>query len=71
MRLKYLQVFFPMIKMSKESHHFYLICFNLKTVEIDIIDNIDNDLEDLDVRYGAYANTVVSIIQFFFLFNQS
>ncbi|GKC56043.1 hypothetical protein Tco_1083641, partial [Tanacetum coccineum] len=44
-------VFFPMIT-TKRSHHFYLICFNMKTVEINIIDNLDNDIEDISVRYG-------------------
>ncbi|GKB74951.1 ulp1 protease family, C-terminal catalytic domain-containing protein [Tanacetum coccineum] len=44
-------VFFPMIT-TKRSHHFYLICFNMKTAEIDIIDNLDNDIEDISVRYG-------------------
>nr|GEW17794.1 ulp1 protease family, C-terminal catalytic domain-containing protein [Tanacetum cinerariifolium] len=44
-------VFFPMIT-TKRSHHFYLICFNLKTTEIDIIDNLNNDIEDISVRYG-------------------
>ncbi|GJW53778.1 hypothetical protein Tco_0097863 [Tanacetum coccineum] len=44
-------VFFPMIT-TKRSHHFYLICFNMKTAEIDIIDNLDNDVDDISVRYG-------------------
>ncbi|GKG45029.1 hypothetical protein Tco_0495107, partial [Tanacetum coccineum] len=33
----------------------YLICFNMMTAEIDIIDNLHNDLEDLDLRYGPCA----------------
>ncbi|GJR20031.1 hypothetical protein Tco_0968558 [Tanacetum coccineum] len=51
-------VFFTCIKLSEEeetSNHYYLICFNMMTAEIDIIDNIHNDLEDLDLRYGPYA----------------
>ncbi|GJU76919.1 hypothetical protein Tco_1273989 [Tanacetum coccineum] len=44
-------VFFPMIT-TKRSHHFYLICFNMKTAEIDIIDNLDNDVDNISVRYG-------------------
>ncbi|GKC32509.1 ulp1 protease family, C-terminal catalytic domain-containing protein, partial [Tanacetum coccineum] len=44
-------VFFPMLT-TKTSHHFYLICFNMKTAEIDIIDNLDNDVDDISVRYG-------------------
>ena len=60
--LIYVQVFFPMIQISKKSHHFYVICFNLKTAEIDVIDNINSDFEDLDERYGAYANLLVSIV---------
>nr|GEU35738.1 ulp1 protease family, C-terminal catalytic domain-containing protein [Tanacetum cinerariifolium] len=44
-------VFFPMIT-TKKSHQFYLICFNMKTAEIDIIDNLNNDIEDISVRYG-------------------
>ena len=51
-----------MIQISKKSHHFYVICFNLKTAEIDVIDNINSDFEDLDERYGAYANLLVSIV---------
>ncbi|GKA61264.1 ulp1 protease family, C-terminal catalytic domain-containing protein [Tanacetum coccineum] len=39
-------VFFPTIT-TKRSHHFYLICFNMKTAEIDIIDNLDNDVDDI------------------------
>ncbi|GJS80759.1 hypothetical protein Tco_0730640 [Tanacetum coccineum] len=49
-------VFFPCIKLSEEtSSHYYLICFNMMTAKIDIIDNLNNDLEDLDLRYGPYA----------------
>ncbi|GJY60878.1 ulp1 protease family, C-terminal catalytic domain-containing protein [Tanacetum coccineum] len=47
-------VFFPTIKMSKKSNHFYVICFNLKTSEIDIIDNIDNGIDDIKTRYGGF-----------------
>ncbi|GJU57277.1 hypothetical protein Tco_1235043, partial [Tanacetum coccineum] len=54
-------VFFPCIKLSEEtSNHHYLICFNMMTAEIDIIDNLHNDLEDLDLRYGPYAMALVS-----------
>lgn len=35
----------------------------MKTMEIDIIDNIDNDLDDLTVRYGGFANVVVNITE--------
>nr|GEZ96492.1 ulp1 protease family, C-terminal catalytic domain-containing protein [Tanacetum cinerariifolium] len=43
-------------KEEKEtSNRYYLICFNMMTAEIDIIDNIHKDLEDLDLRYGPYA----------------
>ncbi|PWA39313.1 ulp1 protease family, C-terminal catalytic domain-containing protein [Artemisia annua] len=52
-------VFLPMIQILKETHNFYLICFNMKTVEIDVIDNINNNLEVLDTRYGPYANLVI------------
>ena len=65
--LKYVQVFFPMIQIRKKTHHFYLICFNMKTVEIDVIDNINNNLEDIDRRYGPYANLVVSILHMLLL----
>ncbi|GJT82839.1 ulp1 protease family, C-terminal catalytic domain-containing protein [Tanacetum coccineum] len=44
-------VFFPMIT-TKGSHHFYLMCFNTKTAEIDIIDNLNNDVDDIGQRYG-------------------
>ncbi|GKC08762.1 hypothetical protein Tco_1000372 [Tanacetum coccineum] len=57
-------VFFPCIKLSEEeetSNHYYLICFNMMTAEIDIIDNIHNDLEDLDLRYGPYAMALTVI----------
>ncbi|GKB92960.1 hypothetical protein Tco_0979097, partial [Tanacetum coccineum] len=47
-------VFFPTIKMSKKSNHFYVICFNLKTSEIEIIDNIDNGIDDIKTRYGGF-----------------
>ncbi|GJU75747.1 ulp1 protease family, C-terminal catalytic domain-containing protein [Tanacetum coccineum] len=47
-------VFFPTIKTSKKSNHFYVICFNLKTSEIDIIDNIDNAIDDIKTRYGGF-----------------
>ncbi|GJY22987.1 ulp1 protease family, C-terminal catalytic domain-containing protein [Tanacetum coccineum] len=47
-------VFFPTIKMSKQSNHFYVICLNLKTFEIDIIDNIDNGIDDIKIRYGGF-----------------
>ncbi|GKE28001.1 ulp1 protease family, C-terminal catalytic domain-containing protein, partial [Tanacetum coccineum] len=56
-------VFFPCIKLSEEeetSNHYYLICFNMMTAEIDIIDNIHNDLEDLDLRYGPYAMALIN-----------
>ncbi|GJV10933.1 hypothetical protein Tco_1352474 [Tanacetum coccineum] len=48
-------VFFPCIK---DSNHHYIICFDMKNVEIDIIDNISNDVEDILERYGAYAVTL-------------
>ncbi|GJZ65673.1 hypothetical protein Tco_0622369 [Tanacetum coccineum] len=47
-------VFFPAIKMSKISNHFYVICFNLKTSGIKIIDNIDNGIDDIKIRYGGF-----------------
>ncbi|GKC01280.1 hypothetical protein Tco_0987416 [Tanacetum coccineum] len=43
-------VFFPMIT-TKRSHHFYLMCFNMKSAEIDIIDNLNNDVDDIGQRY--------------------
>ncbi|GJX43551.1 hypothetical protein Tco_0260227 [Tanacetum coccineum] len=43
-------VFFPIIT-TKRSHHFYLMCFNMKTAEIDIIDNLNNDVDDIGQRY--------------------
>nr|GEU93246.1 ulp1 protease family, C-terminal catalytic domain-containing protein [Tanacetum cinerariifolium] len=56
-------VFFPCIKLLEEedrSNHYYLICFNMMIVEIDIIDNIHNDLEDLNLRYGPYAMALIN-----------
>ncbi|GJU46663.1 ulp1 protease family, C-terminal catalytic domain-containing protein [Tanacetum coccineum] len=47
-------VFFPTIKMSKKSNHFYVMCFNLKASEIDIIDNINNGIDDIKTRYGGF-----------------
>ena len=38
----------------------------MKTVEIDIIDNMHNDNEDLDTRYSPYGQKVVSIIHICF-----
>lgn len=43
------------------SNHYYLICFNLKKGDIDILDNIDDGIENISDRYGDYANAVVSI----------
>ncbi|GJV19955.1 hypothetical protein Tco_1368975 [Tanacetum coccineum] len=61
-------VFFPMIT-TKGSHHFYLMCFKMKTAEIDIIDNLNNDVDDIGQRYGnlpiyliIYVNSIVSEI---------
>ncbi|GJZ38088.1 hypothetical protein Tco_0584279, partial [Tanacetum coccineum] len=44
--------FFPCIK---DTNHHYIVCFDMKNAEIDIIDNIKNDVEDISERYGAYA----------------
>ncbi|GKB78926.1 hypothetical protein Tco_0945821, partial [Tanacetum coccineum] len=44
--------FFPCIK---DSNHHYIICFDMKNAEIEIIDNINNEVEDISVRYGAYT----------------
>ncbi|GJX05102.1 ulp1 protease family, C-terminal catalytic domain-containing protein [Tanacetum coccineum] len=49
-------VFFPCIK---DSNHYYIICFDMKNAEIDIIDNINNDVEDISERYGAYAVALI------------
>nr|GEV86362.1 hypothetical protein [Tanacetum cinerariifolium] len=40
---------------KKDSNHHYIICFDIKNAKIDIIDNINNDVEDISVRCGAYA----------------
>ncbi|GJS63188.1 hypothetical protein Tco_0677752, partial [Tanacetum coccineum] len=45
-------VFFPCIK---DSNNYYIICFDMKNAEIDIISNINNDVEDISERYGDYA----------------
>ncbi|GJY12417.1 hypothetical protein Tco_0381726, partial [Tanacetum coccineum] len=37
----------PLMKFSKTSYQYYPICFDMKTVEIDIINSIDNDIEDV------------------------
>ncbi|GKA32799.1 NAD(P)-binding Rossmann-fold superfamily protein, partial [Tanacetum coccineum] len=42
-----LRVFLPLMKFSKTSYQYYPICFDMKTVEIDIINSIDNDIEDV------------------------
>ncbi|GJU38688.1 FAR1 DNA binding domain, zinc finger, SWIM-type, MULE transposase domain containing protein [Tanacetum coccineum] len=44
---------------KKDSNHHYIICFDMKNAEIDIIDNINNDVEDISERYGAYAMALV------------
>ncbi|GKE46050.1 hypothetical protein Tco_1477308, partial [Tanacetum coccineum] len=54
--------FFPCMK---DSNHHYIICFDMKNAEIDIIDNINNDVEDISVRYGAYAMALVRFIQYY------
>lgn len=60
--LQCLQVFFPCVKMSENgSNHHYVICFNLKKGDIDILDNIDNGIENIKERYGNYATALVSI----------
>lgn len=60
--LKCLQVFFPCVKMTENgSNHYFVICFNLKKGDIDILDNIDNCIEDISDRYGDYTTALVSI----------
>ncbi|GKA89309.1 hypothetical protein Tco_0811121, partial [Tanacetum coccineum] len=54
-------VFFPEFKMSKKSNHFYVICFNLKTSEIEIIDNIDNGIDDIKTRYGGFPYALMEL----------
>ncbi|GJV19956.1 hypothetical protein Tco_1368976 [Tanacetum coccineum] len=54
--------FFPCMK---DSNHHYIICFDMKNAEIDIIDNINNDVEDISVRYGAYAMALVRFKQLY------
>ncbi|GJZ93372.1 hypothetical protein Tco_0665437 [Tanacetum coccineum] len=56
-------VFFPTIKMSKQSNHFYVICFNLKTSEIKIIDNIDNGIDDIKTRYDGYPYALKTLLK--------
>ncbi|PWA77309.1 ulp1 protease family, C-terminal catalytic domain-containing protein [Artemisia annua] len=52
-------IFFPCIKMTESgSNHYYVICFNLKNGNIDILDNIDNGIEDISARYGKYAQVL-------------
>ncbi|GJU78824.1 hypothetical protein Tco_1275894 [Tanacetum coccineum] len=52
--------FFPsMMKISDELNHYYIICFDLKYGQIDILDNIYNDDEDITTRYGIYAMALV------------
>ncbi|GKA49475.1 protein ABHD18 [Tanacetum coccineum] len=41
------QLLWPSVKFPKTSYHYYPICFNMKTIEIDMIDNSDNDIEDV------------------------
>ncbi|GKB13015.1 hypothetical protein Tco_0846938 [Tanacetum coccineum] len=48
--------FFPCIK---DSNHHYIICFDMKNAEIDIISNINNDVEDISERYGDYAISMI------------
>nr|GEU35737.1 ulp1 protease family, C-terminal catalytic domain-containing protein [Tanacetum cinerariifolium] len=48
--------FFPCIK---DLNHHYIICFDMKNAEIDIIDNINDDVEDIPERYGAYAMDLI------------
>lgn len=47
--------------MEKSSNHYYLICFNLRAAEIDIIDNDPNDIDDISVKYGNVPNAIVRI----------
>ncbi|GJX10255.1 ulp1 protease family, C-terminal catalytic domain-containing protein [Tanacetum coccineum] len=53
-------VFFPSVmKILDELNHYYIICFDLKYGQIDIIDNIYNDDEDITARYGIYAMALI------------
>lgn len=49
----------PCIQMIGVVNHYYLLCFNMISAEIEIMDNLDDDSEDLDDRYGPYAMTMV------------
>ncbi|GJU34779.1 ulp1 protease family, C-terminal catalytic domain-containing protein [Tanacetum coccineum] len=45
-------VFFPIIQAGSKANHFYLIVYNLKTLEVDIIDNKKEESQDIVRRYG-------------------
>ncbi|GKE18454.1 ulp1 protease family, C-terminal catalytic domain-containing protein, partial [Tanacetum coccineum] len=45
-------VFFPIVQAGSKANHFYLIVYNLKTLEVDIIDNKKEESQDIVRRYG-------------------
>ncbi|GJT28988.1 ulp1 protease family, C-terminal catalytic domain-containing protein [Tanacetum coccineum] len=45
-------VFFPILQAGSKANHFYLIVYNLKTLEVDIIDNKKEESQDIVRRYG-------------------
>ncbi|GKD76843.1 ulp1 protease family, C-terminal catalytic domain-containing protein, partial [Tanacetum coccineum] len=49
---KFELVFFPIIQAGSKANHFYLIVYNLKTLEVDIIDNKKEESQDIVRRYG-------------------
>lgn len=51
----------PSTSNTSTTNHFYLICFNLKTPRIDIIDNIKSEENDIFERYGNMPKTLVSV----------
>ncbi|GKC69743.1 ulp1 protease family, C-terminal catalytic domain-containing protein, partial [Tanacetum coccineum] len=52
-------VFFPIIQAGSKANHFYLIVYNLKTLEVDIIDNKKEESQDIVRRYGEIPKRLV------------
>ncbi|GJU93002.1 hypothetical protein Tco_1317758 [Tanacetum coccineum] len=60
-------VFFPIIQAGSKANHFYLIVYNLKTLEVDIIDNKKEESQDIVRRYGEIPKRLILDVQIFYI----
>ncbi|GJX80646.1 hypothetical protein Tco_0328795 [Tanacetum coccineum] len=54
---KFNLVFFPIVQAGSKANHFYLIVYNLKTLEVDIIDNKKEESQDIVRRFTSGRKT--------------